>query len=203
MHAVGRIYVSGQPLPNPEFDALRSGLYHGERRGFYSTVNRLLSLGVIVFGAGAVGREADLIHVPGGVLEMAAMLCASIQVVFDFCGHAHHHGYLQKRYFDKLGEIRANPSPDPAALARWCAELAALCGEETGQMRALDAICYNQALDALYADEDWRRKYRKKVTWCQRRLRHLVPFHDADFGAPPNSGADQSKTERGRRRLTS
>jgi len=48
-------------------------------------------------------------------------------------------------------------------------------------MRALDAIAYNQAVDATVYDADERKAQRLKITWWQRRLRNWCAFQNVDF----------------------
>ena|ERR1700722_9299093 len=79
-------------------------------------------------------------------------------------------------------EIKANPHPAPATVYAWDAKLTLLCAEEPPQMRALDAICFNQTLDSFFSDEAQRRRLRRKVTWVQRLFCQLIAFHNSNFG---------------------
>ena len=91
------------------------------------------------------------------------------------------HEFLQRRYYDLLAEMEDENFDDIAVQRTWSAKLLTVSGDEPMPMRALDAIAYNKALSAIYSDESTLRENRQRVTWLQRRLRHVFAFHAAEF----------------------
>jgi hypothetical protein len=170
---------------DPRFDALRNAIYHTARGRFLDALNRLFNFLVIVLGATAVGKLVDAFHA-GSWVELSIVLIATAQLVFDFAGRSSTHIFLQKRYYDLLAEMEVNPSDDDGERRKWSNKLLTLAGDEPLPMRALDAIAYNTALDALINESDQLKKYRLHIPWLFRRLRHLIAFQGTQF--MPESG---------------
>jgi hypothetical protein len=171
------------PVPifqDPRFDALRNAIYHTARGRFLEAINRLFNFLVIVLGATAVGKLADAIHT-GSWVELGIVLIATAQLVFDFAGRSSTHIFLQKRYYDLLAEMELNPSDDENDRRKWSNKLLTLAGDEPLPLRALDAIAYNTALDALINEAEQLKQYRLRVPWLYRRLRHLIAFPGTQF----------------------
>lgn len=167
---------------DPRFDALRNAIYHAERRSFFDILNKGLNFLVIIFGAGVAGKAAHLLHVDDLVLEMGVLLFATIQLVFDFGSKARDHDYLQRRYYEMLGQMeRDDPDDSAATLRTRSAELLTIAADEPMPMRALDALAYNKALAAVESDPEVVVAYRQHVTWWQKRCRHVFAFHSAAF----------------------
>lgn len=166
-------------LPNPKFHALRNALYHTERRKFFDFSNRLLSFAIVVLGAGAAVKSAHLLHVGDTWLEIAVVVLATAQLVFDFGGLARDHQYLQRRYYELLSEMERD-SAGNVEEAEWSARLLMLAGEEPMTMRAVDAIAYNKAVDAIYQGAE-KRRYRQAIRWYHVRLRNVWAFQSTDF----------------------
>lgn len=165
---------------NPRFDALRSALYHTERRKFFDFLNRLVNFVIVLLGAGAAAKWAKLVHLEDVWIELAIVVFATAQLVFDFGGSARVHEFLQRRLYELLAEIEGSDGYDPAAMRKWSSKLLTITADEPMTMRALDAIAYNKALDAIVpADEKY--KFRQVVAWWQARLRHFVAFQAVDF----------------------
>lgn len=166
---------------DPRFDALRNAIYHAERRSFFDILNKGLNFLVIIFGAGVAGKAAHLLHMDDLVLEMGVLLFATIQLVFDFGSRARDHDYLQRRYYEILGEMERDLDDSEATLRERSAELLTIAADEPMTMRALDALAYNKALSAVVADPEIVVAYRQRVTWWQKRWRHFFAFHSAAF----------------------
>lgn len=151
--------------------ALRNALYHGARRNFLEFASRLINFFVILGGAGAVSDAL------GGATGWAllATVGGTLQLVFDFGGQGKEHAFLQRRFYDVIAEIEACPGPSDEQICKWQADLVRIYADEPPTMRALDAIAYNEAADAL--DTDWR----VKVTWWQSFCRHVYPFNGTPF----------------------
>lgn len=166
---------------DPRFDALRNAIYHAERRSFFDILNKGLNFLVIIFGAGVAGKAAHLLHVDDLVLEMGVLLFATIQLVFDFGSRARDHDYLQRRYYEMLGEMERDLDDSAETLRARSAELLTIAADEPMPMRALDALAYNKALSAVVSDPEAVVKFRQRVTWWQKRCKHFFAFHSAAF----------------------
>jgi hypothetical protein len=166
---------------DPKFDALRNAIYHTSRGRFLDAVNRFFNFLVIVLGAGAVAKVTDTYQL-GPWVELGIVIVATIQLVFDFGGRACAHLALQKQYFALLAEMETSTDVDTdKGMKKWSAKLLTIAGDEPLAMRALDALAYNSALDALISDLDELERYRLYVPWWQRRLRHVVAFQGTQF----------------------
>jgi hypothetical protein len=165
---------------DPRFDALRNALYHTERRNFLDRINRGLSFFVIVFGAGVVGKATERFSISGLWLELGVVILATGQLVFDFGARARDHEFLQRRYYELLSEMETDPSPDQDATKKWSAKLLTISGEEPMTLRALDAVAYNKALDAVFDDAETQKRYRQDVGW-RYYLRNYFAFHGHNF----------------------
>lgn len=73
-----------------------------------------------------------------------------------------------------LADIELDPSPDQK---KWDAKLFTIASDEPMPMRALDALAYNAALDAITSDPTMRLRHRLRVPWMHRVLRHVIAFH--------------------------
>jgi hypothetical protein len=177
---------------DPRFDALRNAIYHTERRNFFDFLNRTFTFLVVVLGAGVAGKAAKLIHLEENWLELSIVVIASLQLVFDFASRARTHEFLQRRYYELLAEMEKGDLGSPGTREKWSAKLLTLAGEEPMTMRALDAIAYNKALAALESDPEALRQNRLRVTWLQRRLRHIFAFQAAEF---PTKASISGKSE--------
>ena len=167
-------------LKDPKFDALRNAIYHTERCQFFAFANRCLSFLVILFSAGIAAKWARHVHLDDTWIELAVVAAATIQLVFDFGGASKTHEFLQRRYYELVAEMEGQDLADEAARRSWSAKIFTIAAEEPMTMRALDAIAYNKALDAMYAPED-KAKYRQRVSNWQYCCRHFFAYQDADF----------------------
>jgi len=164
---------------DPRFDALRNAIYHTERRSFFDLLNRGFNFLVIILGAGVAAKVATNLRLGEYWLEMAVVFFATAQLVFDFGSRARTHEFLQKRYYDLLREMEE--SEHDKNLAHWSAKLLTLAADEPMTMRALDALAYNKALDALISDPEEIRLHRLYVSFLYRRLRHVIGFQGVQF----------------------
>jgi hypothetical protein len=163
----------------PKFNALRCAIYHTERRNFFDLSNRCLNFLVIILGAGVAGKAIKLFHVADEPwLEFGVLVFATAQLAFDLGYRARTHEFLQRRYFEMLAEIELDPNPDQR---RWDAMLFTIASDEPMPMRALDALAYNAALDAITSDPEIKRLNRLRIPFVQRLLRHFIAFHAHEY----------------------
>jgi hypothetical protein len=76
--------------------------------------------------------------------------------------------------------METDPSPDQDATKKWSAKLLTISGEEPMTLRALDAVAYNKALDAVFDDAETQKRYRQDVGW-RYYLRNYFAFHGHNF----------------------
>ena len=158
-----------------KFDALRNAIYHSSRRRFFELLSRFLSFCVVVSGTAAVANLAVLD--PRWLAALAAAIGA-LQLVFDFNGRARLHENLQRRYFELIAVIDAVVEATDQDVAKWRADLNRIYADEPPPMRALDAIAYNKACDALGCPES-----RRHVSPWQWFMQHVYSFPNAVFAA--------------------
>jgi len=171
---------------DPRFDALRNAMYHTQRRAFFDTLNRFINFLVILVGASVVGKVADFLKFDGVWLELGVVFLATGQLVFDFGKRAMAHESLQRRYYEVLAEMDAEAQADSeAAKKKWSAKLLTIAADEPMAMRALDAVAYNQALDAIYDDPEIQQQFRQSVSGWQYLLRHICAFQRTNFHTKP------------------
>ena len=166
---------------DPRFDALRNAIYHTERRNFLDLLNRLLNFLVILLGAGVAAKAATHLSFGEYWLELGVVAFATAQLVFDFGGKARTHEFLQKRYYEMLSEMDTEGASSEEAKRKWSARLLTIAADEPLPMRALDALAYNKAVDAVTEDPQEAFACRLHIPWCHRRLRHFWAFQSAQY----------------------
>jgi hypothetical protein len=174
---------------NPRFAALQNALYHTERRAFLDRANKLMNSMVIILTAGVVAKAAHMISVDGAWTELAVVVVATLQMVFDFGGSAQEHKFLQMRYYEMLSQMEEEGESGPEFEKRWSARLLKISADEKLLMRALSAITFNMALDAIFAETEnpeLRKDYRQSVAWYHWLFRNIFAFHTTNF--QPHSG---------------
>ena len=108
-------------------------------------------------------KWAKLVSLEEIWVELGIVFFATAQLVFDFGGAARQHEFLQRRYYELLSEIETSDPDDRALERKWSAKLLTITADEPMTMRALDAIAYNKALDAIYPAIE-KQKYRQRVS---------------------------------------
>jgi hypothetical protein len=167
--------------PNPKFDALRNSLYHKERGSFLDKLNKGINALVIILGSGVVEKIVTKHHFDGLYIELAFLVVATIQLVFDFGGSAKDHHYLQVQYAEALSEMDTISIWDSELESKWSARLVSLGAEEAETMRALSAVAYNQAIDALHGGTQKQKDNRLYLSPLQYALRHFLAFSRTQF----------------------
>lgn len=163
------------------FEATRNALYHTARRLFLERCNRLMSFLIIVFGAAALndmlpGAWLPLVKSISGIV---VLLAGTLQLVFDFGGMARTHEFLGRRYYEILARIEETIDPTAEFAAKLHADMFRIYADEPPQMRALDAIVYNQASRALGATKIL------KFEWYHLLTRHIISWANGDFPQIP------------------
>jgi len=162
-----------------EFDALRNALYHTARRQVLEGLSRWMNFLVILGGAGTVTQIAGQNTTASVGLGIAITAIGALQLVFDFAGRARTHELLQRRYYDLLSEIQGGGEPTIEQRFHFTREMTKIAGEEPPTYRALDAIAYNEALDAMLGPDEAHQKC--KLNWWQNATRHFFHHNGASF----------------------
>ncbi len=146
--------MNAQPA-SVRFNVLRNALYHQARRRFLERTSRVLNLAIILLGAATVSDILGAFVAPGW-MGLGVAVAGALQLVYDFSRRAAEHAAFQREYFRLLAEIDETPEPTPGTVARWRAGMLRITAEEPPVLRAVDAIAYNAAVDALELPEGER-----------------------------------------------
>ncbi|HFD16300.1 MAG TPA: hypothetical protein ENJ38_08360 [Rhodospirillales bacterium] len=158
------------------FNVLRNALYHQARRRFLERVSRILNFAIIMLGTGAVAAAIPRFGVSAWI-GVAVAAIGALQLVYDFSRRAAEHASLQRDYFRLLAEIEEKETADPGDIARWRAAMLRLSADEPPVLKAVDAIAYNAAADAMELPEGERLLVPMRV----KAIAHLFGFDDHRF----------------------
>ena len=157
---------------NIRFNVLRNALYHTARRRSFERWNRVFNFLVVVLGAAAVGDFAAAAPLGPAIIGLAVAVIGALQLVFDFGGQARTHQTLQREYYHLLGDFEAQPEPSAEACAETFGRMIRITADEPPTMRAIEAMAFNEAIDALEMDEGER----LVVPLWHRVFGWLIPF---------------------------
>lgn len=143
-------------LEELRFSALRNALYHTFRRDYLDRVGRISNFTIIVLGTTSASQVLGVHEVSNAAvyLGVATAIVGALQLVYDFAGRARTHEILQRRYYNILSDIEMLSLPDEMDMKKIDSEMIKTSGEEPPMLRALDAISYNAAADALEYPHD-------------------------------------------------
>jgi hypothetical protein len=178
---VSEAYESLPLYRDARFDALRNSLYHTERAWFLDKLNKSINALVILLGSGVVEKIVTKHSFDELYVELAFLIVATLQLVFDFGGSAKDHYHLQTQYAAALSEMESVAIWDDETERKWSARLVTISGDEVQTMRALDAIAYNQAIDAIHGSTQKQKDFRLYVGPLHYALRHLLTFSRTQF----------------------
>lgn len=77
----------------------------------------------------------------------------ALDLVFDLKGRSEQHLRLKQEYYGILAGMELIAKPNQKRVRRWRAKLIRLTADEPRTYRALDAVAYNAAVDALGRDQ--------------------------------------------------
>ena len=158
------------------FNVVRNAMYHEARQLWLERINRIFSLLVILLGTGAVISVVKNWLAPE-YLGAAVAFIGALQLVFDFSRRAAEHAHLKRAYFDLLAEITEQTNADEERCAKWWADMVRITAQEPPVLKALDALAYNDAADALELPEEER----LHVPWYAKLLAHVWRFNGMRF----------------------
>lgn len=158
------------------FTCIDGAAYHGARASFFDFVHRMLMAIVLLSSsttiAGMAGLELFKPWLPWAGL--APLLASTLDLVISPGLKAQTHATLRSRYFELLADIE---EIDFSARThdRWTAALNRIYAQEPPTAyRAIKAMAYNVATDALWS-EDEAAKRRLKLSFWDRWTGQLFP----------------------------
>jgi hypothetical protein len=178
---VSEAYESLPIFRDPRFDAMRNSVYHTERAAFLDKLNKAVNSLVIILGASAFSDVAKRWAFDEKYIQFALLLMATIQLIFDFGGSAKDHRFQQTRYSEALADMEKIPVWDDEAERTCSARLVTIGGDEVQTMRALDAVAFNQALDALHGGTPAQVNYRLHIGWFHYAFKQIFAFSRTQF----------------------
>jgi len=158
------------------FNVVRNALYHEARQLVLERINRVFSLIIILLGTGAV-LSVLTSWLPTELIGATVATIGALQLVFDFSRRACEHAHLKRAYYELLAEIDENPNATEEQCTSWHAKMVRLTAQEPPTLKALDAIAYNDAADALELPEDDR----LIIPWYCRIFAHFWRFNGMRF----------------------
>lgn len=159
------------------FDVLRSAFYNSARHDHYARAHRWIMFAVVAFGTAGVGNFLLAIKIDQVALAATTAILATIDLVLDLRGKAELHGRLKQQFFALLAKIERNREPSTKQVCEWQAEFIELTALEPTEFRAVNAIAYNDAVDALGRDPK-----KEKLKWYHRLFGSYFSFRGHDFG---------------------
>ncbi len=137
-----------------------------------------MSLATVIGGAGAflslIGGENTLV---AKVATLVLTVVGAIQVIFRIDTAAASHKQWLTRFLRLLYEVRSTPSPPDEMINRWVLERYEIEAECIGEMRALQADCYNRTMSAMQLEGS---PY--KLRWWQRAFCQVWSFESSVSG---------------------
>ncbi|MCY4642976.1 MAG: hypothetical protein OXC41_09875 [Gammaproteobacteria bacterium] len=162
-------------------DCDRCARYHSERRTFFDVWNKVILVGIVFLNSGAVATiSIDQTNWKWAMgLTLISPLLVAINLVFDLTNKARNHEFLSRRFHALEMSIDVDEASEEK-VREWRKCIYSIYEDEPATYYALNAICYNDATQAL----GYSKKFTLSVTSGQRRLRHWVKYSATDFDQP-------------------
>lgn len=157
-------------------NVLRNALYHAARQQHFSNLNRAVMFLVVLTGTAGVTSFTK--HWIGSkALGAITALLAAMDLALDLRGKADLHSRLRSNYYELLANIKRTSDIKEKSVRDWHSRMILITSEEPPEFRAIDAMAYNEALDALGRDHS----YRGKVPFSHRLFGHWCAFRGHDY----------------------
>ena len=179
-----------------ELSRLRDRLRDKARQRRLDTWSKSANFLVVVLGTTAaadLGRNIFSKQFPtmetgstAVTIGFVVAVIGALQLVYDWSGRARTHEFLQRRFYEVIARIEERRPENDEQLAELEAEMVRIYADEPATLRALDAVAYNEAVDALGSING--RNDRLVVTWLQRMFMHWCSFSQTHF---PTEGEKQ------------
>jgi hypothetical protein len=171
--------VTGDELHQVRFSALENIAYHAAREQFLARAAKLLTGLPVLLGTGAVAMLSQALPGSAPLTMVLAALAGVIMLVTDPAAAAREHRIFRARYHGLVAEID-EAGADQTSAGRARAQISRISADEPPVYRAVQAIAYNAAINALYP-EDQAKGLRYRIGALQRLFAHVLPMRGATF----------------------
>jgi len=171
--------VTGDELHQVRFGALENIAYHAAREQFLARLAKLLTGLQVLLGTGAVAMLAQALPGSAPMTMVLAALAGVIMLVTDPAASAREHRIFRARYLGLLAEID-EAGAEEANAGRARAQMSRIAADEPPVYRAVQALAYNAAINALYPEAE-AKGLRYRVGALQRIFAHVLPMRGATF----------------------
>lgn len=156
---------------NLTFSVRRSFHYHDHRERFFSLWHRAVSLIWIVTGSVVVWNffKGEI----QGYLVLIPTILSVIDVVIGFAEKMSAHKILKQRFIQLETEIVSDPSDE--RYAEFHSKRRAIEADEPPKLHALDLLCHNEVVRALYDPEDVP-THLAKIPWLYRATAQFLAW---------------------------
>jgi hypothetical protein len=169
----------GAKLHKIRFSLLEMVAYHAMREQFLSRFGKVLTGLQVLLGTSAVATLTQAVPDATIWLVSLAALAGVLLLVIDPSGGAREHRILRGRFHDLLADCEEQECSE-AMLRTIRAKTERIKAAAPPSYRALSALAYNTAVNAIYP-EDQARKYRYHVAWYWRWLANWWPLRGVTF----------------------
>ncbi|MGB3644601.1 MAG: hypothetical protein WBA15_08990 [Mesorhizobium sp.] len=169
----------GTKLHEIRFSLLEMVAYHAMREQFLSRFGKVLTALQVLLGTSAVATLTQAIPDATIWLVSLAALTGVLLLVLDPNAGAREHRILRGRFHDLLADCEEQVCDD-AMLRTIRAKSERIKAAAPPAYRALSALAYNTAVNAVYRDE-LAAKHRYRVAWYWRWLANWWPLRGVRF----------------------
>lgn len=174
--------VDDDPLYPLRFSCFDNAAYHSARAGFYEKIHRLIMATVILASSGTIAAFGGIEPFKNWQLwwSLVPLLASTADLVFAPGSKAQVHAALRARYFELLADIDEGEATRENC-RRWMAALHRTSAQEPPiTYRAIKAMAYNAAVDALWPEKEAVRR-RLNIPWYDRIRGRFMPLHAASY----------------------
>lgn len=174
------------------FSALQDIAYNAMREQFLSRLGRGLVGTQVLAGTAAVFSAAQLFAATDPVATSAATDSVTVWIalfgavvgvvllVLDPAAAAREHRVLRSKYHELLATMDECAEPTMDNVRAWNATMQRIAAGEPPSYRAVKAMAFNAAVNALYREAD-AAKQRYRVTWRQRWTANWLTHRGTPF----------------------
>ncbi len=174
--------VRDEQLYNLRFACFDNAAYHAARAGYYEKLHRLIMATVIITSSATIASFGGVEPFQSYELwwGVVPLLASTSDLVWGPGSKAQTHAALRARYFELLADIE-DGDPTPENCRRWSAALhRTYAAEPPITYRAVKAMAYNAATDALWPEEVAKDR-RLYIPFYDRLRGRFFPLHAASY----------------------
>lgn len=160
------------------FNSLRNARYHSMRKDFLYSLRSRLAFAMASIGFATICLAAAQMTGAAVATAFAVTMLIVVTAWRDPTAEMQKHRELAQKFYAIAGDVEMlgdSLSDDKASEIK--GQIMKLYSDEPHEMRALNAIAYNIAVDSLGCDPGQR----LRVTWWQRAMKNLCRFDGAHF----------------------